>query len=59
MEQNLPHDPIILAWLTDYTAFVCERLGLPDDHGLLQTYLDLTAKGMSPPEMHPNGHHVT
>ncbi len=59
MEQNHPHDPITLAWLTNYTAFVCQRFGLPYDHGLLQTYLDLTAKDMSQPEMAPNGHHVT
>ncbi len=59
MEQNLPHDPITLAWLTNYNAFVCQRFDIPYDHRLLQTYLDLTAKDMSQPEMPPNGLNVT
>ena len=44
MEQNPPSNQAILAWLADYTYFICARFSLPHEqaNGLLQQYLNLT-----------------
>lgn len=48
MKQNPVPNNVIIDWLADYTHFICDRFCFPHDqaNGLLQQYLDLTARGI-------------
>ena len=47
MEQNTVSHEVILDWLTDYSYFLCDRLGVPLDQvdGLLEQYFTVKANG--------------